>query len=371
MTFHISLGASIRKSVFFDATVADGAKSFTVYNHMYMPAHFGDPASEYEKLIHDVAMWDVAAQRQVEIAGPDAETLVRYLTTRDLGQVIPGVGRYVPLCNYEGSLINDPVLLPIEADRFWFSIADSDIELWSQAIAREKGLDVRISEPDASPLAIQGPKAFRLAEALFGSWTRDLRYFHFREAKLDGIPLLVARSGWSKQGGFELYLLDHTRGTELYAKVKEAGRPFGIGPGAPGDQERIESGLLSYGTDCRHLNHPANPFELGLGKLVGLDRADDFVGKRALRRILADGVKRRRTGFIVEGPAVTANQEAIPILSLGQEVGYISEMVWSTRLTQNIATGIIGNQVEDEASDLAIMFNGEVRSLTIAALPFI
>jgi glycine cleavage system aminomethyltransferase T len=252
VTFSIHIGPNIRTSPYFEATVADGVRSFSVYNHMAIPGHFGDPEAEYDRLLNGVAMWDVAAQRQVQLEGPDAMALAQLLTPRNLAGTKVGQGRYVPMCDHDGWLINDPVLLPLSDTCVWLSIADSDIALWAAAIGRERGLDVTVSEPDVSPLAIQGPKAMDVAEVLFGDLGAGaLKYFQFREAELDGIPLIVARSGWSKQGGVELYLRDGGRGTELWHRVKEAGAPFGIGPGAPNDIERLESGLISYGADMR------------------------------------------------------------------------------------------------------------------------
>ena len=246
-------------------------RNFQVYNHMYLPTGFGDPAGEYDRLLNGVAMWDVAAERQVEITGPDAAKLVQYLTPRNLDTTAIGQGRYVPICDYDGFLINDPVLLKLAEDRFWLSIADSDITLWAQAIGREKGWDVTVFEPDVSPLAIQGPKAEDVTAALLGDWVRGLRYFGFQEFTLDGIPMVVIRSGWSKQGGFELFLTDGAQGPALWDRVKEAGAPFGIGPGAPNGVERLESGLISYGGDMRRQTLPATPFEMGMGKLVDLE----------------------------------------------------------------------------------------------------
>lgn len=206
MSFDINIGPNIRKSAYFEATVADGVRSFSVYNHMYIPGNFGDPEAEYDRLLNGVAMWDVAAQRQVELSGPDAGALAQYLTPRNLSATRVGQGRYVPLCDHDGWLINDPVLLKLEDTRYWLSVADCDIHLWAAAVAREKRMDVQVFEPDVSPLAIQGPKAEDVTAALFGDWVRELRYFAFRDTDLNGIPLVLARSGWSKQGGFELYL---------------------------------------------------------------------------------------------------------------------------------------------------------------------
>lgn len=371
MSFSINIGPNIRKSPFFDATVADGVRSFSVYNHMYIPGHYGDPEAEYQRLINGVAMWDVGAQRQVQIEGPDAGALMQYLTTRDVSDSRPGHGRYVPLCNFKGELINDPVLLKFSDECFWLSIADSDIELWAQAVAAMRNLSVSVSEPDVSPLAIQGPKALNVAIKLFGEQVRQLRYFGFFKTSLQDIPLVLARSGWSKQGGFEIYLCDRSKGHTLWNLVKIAGEEFGIGPGAPNDLERLESGLISYGADSRHLTHPVNPFELGLGKLVNLDCTDDFIGREALERIQQQGITRRRVGLFIDGPPVTASPHPLTIYRHEHKVGWLSEMAYSPRLAQNIGVGIIGNQVEDSAANLRLDLYGSTRRVTITALPFI
>jgi glycine cleavage system aminomethyltransferase T len=314
VTFTLHIGPNIRTSPYFEATVADGVRSFSVYNHMAIPGHFGDPEAEYDRLMNGVAMWDVAAQRQVQLEGPDAMVLAQLLTPRHLAGTKVGQGRYVPMCDHDGWLINDPVLLPLSDTCVWLSIADSDVALWAAAIGRERGLDVTVNEPDVSPLAIQGPRAMDVAEVLFGSWVRELKYFGFREVELDGIPLVVARSGWSKQGGVELYLRESSRGTELWTRVKEAGAPFGIGPGAPNDIERLESGLISYGADMRRQTYPANPFEMGFGGMIDLAKGHEFIGRPALERIAAEGPTRRRVGVILEGPPVAGNAQPLALL---------------------------------------------------------
>jgi aminomethyltransferase len=367
MSFQISIGCNVRKSPFFDATVADGVKSFSVYNHVFAPAHFGDPVGEYQALIDNVVIWDVACERQVELAGPDAEQLMRYLTTRDITVTAVGQGKYVPVCDYDGNLINDPVLLKLADDCFWLSIADSDILLWTKGIAAERGLDVRVTEPDASPLGVQGPRADDVVADLFGDWVRELKYFWFRETELDDIPILLARSGWSKQGGFELYLRDAERGTELYNRVKEAGASYGIVPSAPSDIERVESGLLSYGADARY---GVNPFEAGLGAFVGLDRDDDFVGKAALKRIAEEGVRRRRVGFVIGGDRISGISEWHDV-QLGQDVvGTVTEAVFSPRLDRNIAVGMLASEIADNEQRLETNFGDGRRSVNVAALPF-
>ncbi len=370
MTFEIGIGPNNRKSVYFDATVADGVACFSVYNHMFIPAHFGDPQAEYDALMSGVVMWDVAAQRQVEIAGPDAAALIQYLTTRDMRQTKIGQGRYVPICDHAGRLINDPVLLMLAPDRYWLSIADSDIALWASAIAAERGLDVQVFEPDVSPLAIQGPRAGDVVADLFGDWVRELKYFGFQQVELNGIPLVLARSGWSKQGGFELYLLDGTRGGELWQCVKDTGARYGIRPGAPNDLERIESGLVSYGADGRLQTNPCNPFEISLGKLVDFDKGD-FVGKAALQRIQAEGVKRQRVGYVISGQPIVHFGHPVEVRNTaGEACGILSEAVYSTRFKANIGVGMIAAPLAKGPQALRAVINGDTRRLDIRPLPF-
>jgi aminomethyltransferase len=367
MSFQIAIGSNLRKSPYFDATVADGIASFSVYNHMLIPAHFGDPDGEYKQLIDNVVMWDVAGQCQVELTGPDAEKLVRFLTPRDLSGIAIGQAKYVPICDHNGILINDPVLQRISDDCFWLSIADSDIALWAGAIAAERGLEVRVTEPDVSPMAVQGPRATDVVADLFGDWVRDLKYFWFRETELDGIPILLARSGWSKQGGFELYLRDGARGTELWNRVKDAGAPYGIVPGAPSDIERIESGLLSYGADARS---GANPFEVGLGCFVDLERDDDFVGKAALKRIVDEGIRRRRVGLVLAGDKISGIAHPHGVYLGKDVVGTMTEAVYSPRLDMNIAVALLGSEISDDQHGLEADIGEECRSAKISTLPF-
>jgi glycine cleavage system aminomethyltransferase T len=370
MTFSVGIGPNIRKSIYFDATVRDGVKSFSVYNHMYIPAHFGDPEGEYDRLINGVVMWDVAAQRQVQLLGPDAGNLAQYLTPRNLDKTKVGQGRYVPICDYDGWLINDPVLLKLSEDRYWLSVADSDIHLWALAIARERGWDVAISEPDVSPLAIQGPKAVDVTAALFGDHIRDFRYFGFEETSLDGIPLVLARSGWSKQGGYELYLMDGSQGTRLWDLVKAAGAAYGIGPGAPNDTERLESGLISYGSDMRLQSYRANPYEMGMGALVDLTSAYDFVGRAALERIAAQPVTRSRAGLVLEGnPAAPGH--AVPLIHQGQAVGHVTEMVYSKRLGKTIAVGLCQADLAAGAAPVQIALPDGLHTAHFTAIPFV
>lgn len=371
MTLNIGIGPNNRKSAYYDATIADGIACFSVYNHMFIPAHFGAPQEEYDSLMNGVTMWDVAAQRQIEISGPDAAQLIQYLTTRDMRKTKVGQGRYVPICNHAGNLINDPVLLMLDENRYWLSIADSDIELWASAIAAERGMDVRVFEPDVSPLAIQGPKAEALVVDLFGDWIVDLKYFGFKQTELQGIPLVLSRSGWSKQGGFELYLQDVSRGVELWNIVKSAGKSYGIRPGAPNDLERIESGLVSYGADGRLQTNPCNPFEISLGKLVDFDKPGDFVGKAALLEIQAKGPQRKRVGFVIKGDLIPNCEHAVEVKNTaGETVGILSEFIYSKRFSNTIGVGMIKVDISDDAQDLRVSIDGVARIVELKTLPF-
>jgi aminomethyltransferase len=348
--FTIFPTARLRASPYYESTVAEGLTTASVYNRMILPTSYGDPEGEYWRLINDVSQWDVAVERQVQLKGPDAGTLAQILSPRDISKCKVGQGKYIPLCNHAGTLINDPILLKLADDLYWFSIADSDIWYWARAIAAERGLNVEISEPDVSPMAVQGPKAENVIASIFGDWVRDLKYFWFAETEIEGIPLAVARSGWSKQGGFELYLKDGTRGNELWAIVKEAGLPFGIGPGAPATAERTESGLVSVGGDT---DEQSSPFEVRLDKYVDLDVPDDVVGIKALRRIAAEGPKRRQFGVVLEGSSPSPlgfNWEEIE--KDGSPIGSMTNCVWSWRMEANIGYALVDadNQAGDEVT---------------------
>ncbi|WP_299665621.1 glycine cleavage T C-terminal barrel domain-containing protein [uncultured Ruegeria sp.] len=368
--YNIGIGPNLRKSAYFDATVRDGVRSFSVYNHMLIPGHFGHPEAEYDRLMGGVAMWDVAAQRQVELSGPDAGKLAQYLTPRNLDKTRIGQGRYGPICDHDGWLINDPVLLKLDEERYWLSVADSDIHLWASAIGRERGWDVHVHEPSVSPMAIQGPKAEDVTAKLFGEHIRDFRYFGFAETDLDGIPLVLARSGWSKQGGFELYLMDSAQGVALWDKVKEAGHAFGIGPGAPNDIERLESGLISYGADMRLQTHRANPFEMGMGKLVDLASGHDFVGKAALEKIAQEGAARTRIGLFIDGHPTPPGHQ-VPLLRKGETVGFVSEFAFSKRVGKTIGVGLIQADLAGTDAALRVQVGPMEHAAHLTDIPFI
>src|SRR2546427_1266087 len=289
----IARGARVRRSAYFEATQKYGCKGYTVYNHMYLPNFYDDPVKEYWKLINDVTLWDVSVERIVEIKGPDGFTFTNMLTPRDLAKCRVGQAKYVLITAEDGGIINDPVLLRLDKDRFWLALADSDVLLWAKALALGKKMNVEIGEPDVSPLQVQGPKSKPVMQKLFGSVVAQLPYYYFVETNLDGIPVIVTRTGWTGEVGYEIFLCDGSRGVELWERIMEAGKPHNIAPTGPSDIRRIEAGILNWGADMTLAN---NPYEVGLGWLVDVDKKADFIGKQALKRIKANGVTRKLVG---------------------------------------------------------------------------
>ena len=366
--FSVFPTARLRPSPFYASAVAEGMTAASIYNRMIMPTSYGDPEAEYWRLINGVSQWDVGVERQVQLKGPDAGRLAQILSPRDLSNCKVGQGKYVPLCNHRGTIINDPILLKLADDLYWLSIADSDIWFWASAIAAERGLTVEVSEPDVSPMALQGPKAEDVVAHVLGDWVRQLKYFWFKETEIQGIPVAVQRSGWSKQGGFEIYLKDGSRGTQLWNIFKEAGQPWGIGPGAPATAERTESGLVSVGGDT---DEATNPFEVRLGKYVDLDVGDDVVGIQALRRIKAQGVKRHQLGLALEGHApAPLGFRRQDILRNGQRIGMMTNCVWSPRLKANIGYALIDSGVPAGETVKVLRDQGPV-SAKLVELPFL
>ncbi|MYF89153.1 MAG: glycine cleavage system protein T [Boseongicola sp. SB0676_bin_33] len=357
----------LRVSPYYEATVKDGVTAFSPYNKMLMPVSYGDPDAEYDRLMNAASQWDVAVQRQVEIKGPDAACLVQVVSVRDLSSISVGQGMYVPMCDHRGVLINDPVILKLSENHFWLSIADNNILLWVRAIASERGFRVDIIEPDVSPMAVQGPNAEDVVAATFGDWVREIRFFWFVDAEIEGIPLKLARSGYSKQGGFELYLMDGSRGVDLWNIVREAGRPWGIGPGYPYPTERIEGGILSFGGDTDDLT---NPFEVRLGKYVDLGLDDDVIGIKALRAIHSEGVTRQLLGAILEDqPRHPGHPVWYEVQKDASKVGHMTNGVWSFRRRTMVGFVLVSTDVH-VGDRVEVLRNGERDAGTICDLPF-
>jgi glycine cleavage system aminomethyltransferase T len=361
-------GAQIRKSPFFEATVRWGARAFSVYNHMYIPRDFGDPEQNFWNLVNDAILCDVAVERQVEITGPDAAKFIQMLTPRDLSNQSIGQCKYVLITNADGGILNDPILLRLGENHFWLSLADSDILLWAQGVNVHLGMDVAIREPDVSPLQLQGPKSGEVMKALFGMRILDLRYYWMREVDLDGIALVVSRTGWSSELGYELYLRDGSRGDELWEKIMAVGVRYGLKPGHTSTIRRVEGGMLSYHADA---DIDTNPYELGMDRLVNLEMEADFIGKAALRRIRENGVTRKQVGLRIEGPPLKGPNTAFWTVSRnGKKIGKVTSAVYSPRLERNIALAMVSADWAEIGSKVDIaMPRGSARA-TIVEKPF-
>ncbi len=358
----------IRKSPFFAATERYGCKAYTSYNRMLLPLYYESPVADFWRLVEHVTLWDVTCERQVEITGPDAARFTQLLTPRNLSACAVGQCKYAPLTDQHGGLINDPVLLRLGENHFWLSLADSDVLLWARGVASHTGMDVTLGEPDVSPLQVQGPKSTAVMQALFGDWITELKYFWFRETALDGIPVVVSRTGWSSERGYEVFLRDGRHGDRLWEMIMEAGLPQNIGPGAPNHIRRIEGAMLSYGADATLVE---NPFELGLGRLVDLEMAADFIGKAALRRIKDEGIRRKLVGLELHGaPLPGGNGECWPLTAAGEPQGKVTSAVHSPRLEKNIALALVNLPHTELGSRLTAESPHGPLEATVVPMPF-
>ena len=361
-------GTQIRKSPYFDATVRWGAKDFSVYNHMYIPRDFGDPEQNFHNLINEAILCDVSVERQVEITGPDAYKFVQLLTPRDLTKLSIGQCKYILIVNNEGGILNDPVLLRLGENHFWLSLGDSDILLWAQGVAVNSGLDVIINEPDVSPLQLQGPKSAKIMQNLFGDEILDLKYYWLREIELENIPLVVSRTGWSSEFGYELFLRDGSKGDLLWEKIMAAGKDFGLKPGHTSSIRRIEGAMLSYHADA---DIHTNPFEVGLDRLVSFDTDIDYVGKEALKKIKTEGIKRKQIGLILDcDPLKGPNTTFWEIIKDNKIIGKVTSAVYSPRLKKNIALAIISIGESKIGNIIDVKISGSVIKGTIVEKPF-
>ena len=365
---NFGFGTQIRKSPYFDSTVKWGATGFSVYNHMYIPRDFGNPEQNFWNLIEKSILCDVAVERQVEITGPDAFKFTQLLTPRDLSNVAIGQCKYVLITNNDGGILNDPVLLRLAENHFWLSLADSDVLLWAQGVAVNSGLNVNITEPDVSPLQLQGPTSKDIMIKLFGESIKDLKYYWFKEYDLDGIPLIVSRTGWSSEFGYELFLRDGSKGNDLYEKIMNAGKEYGLQPGHTSSIRRIEGGMLSYHADA-DIN--TNPFELGLDRLVSLDSDIEFIGKAALKKIKADGIKRKQVGLEINcEPLSGPNTTFWSIKKDNNKIGKVTSAVYSPRLKKNIALAMINIENSEIGTSLQVNTNRGNFEAIIVEKPF-
>jgi aminomethyltransferase len=335
---------------------------------MLLPLYYQSPEADFWRLVNDVTVWDVAGERQVEITGPDAARFTQLLTPRNISNCDAGQCKYVLITAENGGIINDPVLLKLGERHFWLSLADSDVLLWAKGVATSAGMKVHVREPDVSPLQVQGPKSLEVMKEVFGDWVQALKYFRFRELDHEGMPLVISRTGWSGERGYEIFLRDGSFGNSLWERVMEAGRPYGIGPAGPSTIRRIEAAMLSYGAD---MTLGENPFEIGLGRLVDLDQPAEFIGKSALREIANNGILRKLVGVEIEGEPLSPNRQFWPVHGGETEsIGRIGSCVWSPRLKKNIALGIVRLGHDRLGTRLEIDAEGEIRRGTVVETPF-
>ncbi|MEX0834256.1 MAG: glycine cleavage T C-terminal barrel domain-containing protein [Actinomycetota bacterium] len=362
-------GPWYRRSPYFEATLRAGAKAYDIYNHMLLPGYYDDPNVEYEAMINDVVVWDVAVEQTVEIAGPDADRLIDRITCRDLTKCAVKQGKYMLVTAPDGGIVNDPVLLHVGENRWWMQLADSDAGLYALGVGQAGGYDAQVSFPHAYPMQVQGAKSAKTLEKLVGPAIYDLKYYWCDFFEIEGIPVLISRTGYTALPGFEVNILEMERGTQLWDAVFAAGEEFNIRAAAPNMARRIEAGIMNYGSDMDIEN---NPFEImGFERLVE-EQSQDYIGKEALERIRREGVSRRLVGIEIDGDEIEADPEDFwPVRSGGKEVGKVTDAVWSPRLKKNIGYVWVPVELSEPGNKLEIESENGSLTGTTAAIPFV
>ena len=366
--FPIVKSRRLRSTPYTDRIEAHGVSSYTVYNHMLLPASFKSLESDYHHLKEFVQVWDVAAERQVEITGKDSAKLVQLMTCRDLSKSKIGKCYYSPLVDQEGFLVNDPIINKLAEDRWWLSIADSDVIFFAKGIASGNKFEVEIKEPNVNILAVQGPLAENLMAKLFGEEIRELKFFNFKYFNYKEHKYFIARSGWSKQGGFEVYVEDDIAGQDLYDYLFESGKEFNIRPGCPNLIERIESALLSYGND---FDNRDNPFEANFDKFVNLDSDINFLGKEKLKKIQQDGITRKLMGVKIDSNKIDMYCEKTLFDDKNNIVGYVRSATYSPTFKKVIGIAMINKPYWNSKDQFKIDIDERIFVGTVCDLPFI
>lgn len=365
--FPIFPSRRIRTTPFTERVEASKLSSYTVYNHMLLPTSFASLEEDCAHLKKHVQIWDVSGQRQVQISGPDAHELVMKLSARDISHAKPGKCYYAPITDGRGMMLNDPVILCLDKDKYWLSIADSDIALWAAGIAEGLQMKVDIYEPDISPLAIQGPKSNDVMAELFGDEIRSLKFFNFGYYNWRGHDLVIGRSGFSKQGGFEIYLHDTALGTILWDDLWEIGKDHEMRAGCPSIIERIEGGLLSYGND---MTRNDTPLECGLENYVNLESDHDFIGKSALKNQAAEGIKKHLVGVKFSGSPITPLSNTLACRQDNREVGKVTSGCYSPDFESNLGIAMLDKSISASNEPIDILIGDEWRKAETAPIPF-
>jgi glycine cleavage system aminomethyltransferase T len=372
----ILLYTRIRKSPYFYASRRHGVQMYSVYNHTYHPRHYGDPVEEYWQLLNGVTLWDVGVERQIEISGRDAFDFTNLLVARDLNKCAVQQCKYVFLCLPDGGIINDPVLLRVEENRFWLSLADSDVELWARGVAHNSDFDVTVKEIDVGPVQVQGPKSKDVMVDLFGDSILEIPYYYLRPYELDDMKVLVSRTGYTAELGYEIYLHEASKnGMRLWDAVLDAGKPHGLAVTGPCHIRRIEGGILALGCD---MWYDTNPYEVGMGYdwMVDLEQGADFIGKEALHRIKQEGPKRKLVGIEIGGEPLGAYNDGamidlFPVHAEGHRIGDVTSACFSPRLKKNIGYAMVPTHYAGLGTELEVEGPEGTVSAVVVEKPFI
>jgi glycine cleavage system aminomethyltransferase T len=362
-------GPWYRRSPFFESTLAAGCRAYDIYNKMYLPAEYDDPEVEYRALDEGVTLWDVGVERTVQVSGPDADRLVDVLTCRDLTRCAVGQGKYMLVIAPDGGIVNDPVLLHVDEGVWWMQLADSDAGLYALGVLARSGLDAEVRYPDVHPVQVQGPLSARTLETLVGEGIYDLRYYWCARFEVGDIPVVISRTGWSAVPGFEVNLLDSSRGAELWDAIMDAGEEHGIRPIAPSEARRIEAGIFNWGSDITLRD---TPFHVtGLERLVE-EQSQDYIGKAALERLRHEGVDRKLVGIAFDdGEPLPGIAAAWPASHDGHEVGRVTAAVWSPGLERNIGYVWVPIGLAAPGTRLSVESEHGILTGSTAAIPFV
>ncbi len=368
----VQRGARNRRTPYYEATQKYGPAGFTVYNHMYFPIRFDSFEAEFEALLNGVTLWDVAVERCLEISGPDGFRFAQLLTPRDLSTCAVGQAKYVLICDADGGIINDPVMTRMDQNTFWFALASSDALLFARGLKNAyPDLDVTIQEADVAPLQVQGPRSKDLMVKLLGEDILDLRYYFWTDAKITGVPVVVTRTGWTSEIGYEVYTTDTARGNDVYEAIMEAGQEFDIKPTGPSDIRRIEGAIFNWGADMTYQN---NAFEMGLDRLVDLDTVspEASISIAAYRGIRDAGVDTKINGVVLDGePFPALNAVKWPASVDGQQVGKVTSAIYSPRLKQNIGYCWLPARSSHDGQAVTVQTEWGTRAATVTPMPFV
>jgi len=366
--FNIAKSKRLRSTPYTSRIENQGVTAYSVYNHMLLPAAFGSLEDSYHHLKEHVQVWDVAGERQVEISGKDSAKLVQLMTCRDLSKSKVGRCYYCPIIDDKAGLINDPVILKLDENRWWVSIADSDVILFAKGLAIGNKFDVKIFEPNVDIMAVQGPKSYQLMEKIFGKKITEMKFFGFEYFEFAGAKHLIAKSGWSKQGGYEIYVEHSDSGLALYDKLFEVGKEFNVKPGCPNLIERIESALLSYGND---MDNGDNPLECGLDKYVNLDTEVNFLGKDKLKEVKKKGITRKLMGVVIEAKEINVSKSIELTNDKNSKIGELRSGVYSPHFKKVIGIAMLDKPFCEVSQKFKISLNGAVFEGKVCDLPFI